>query len=153
LQNANALIRTLVGDRSFRIKAVDISDSDEFAESGEPNHFHFFNIYSRRWAETNATSLPGVKSVEIRADEEYDPARLSEQAEQSDAPNGPRCIVAHIGAGATVKQEVRIGRGALVAMGAAVIEDVPDGSVVGGVAPEVIYPVANAVVPRMNGGS
>jgi ubiquinone/menaquinone biosynthesis C-methylase UbiE len=91
---SEALIRTLVGDRSFRIKDVhgSNSDADEFAESGEPNSFHFFNIYSRRWVERNTKRLPGVKSVEIRVDEEYDPARLSEVAEQSGASDVTRML-------------------------------------------------------------
>jgi ubiquinone/menaquinone biosynthesis C-methylase UbiE len=44
------IIRTLIGDHTFRIKQV--FSPEEFDENGEPLHFHFHNIYSKSYFES-----------------------------------------------------------------------------------------------------
>jgi UDP-perosamine 4-acetyltransferase len=47
---------------------------------------------------------------------------------------------AHIGVGASVRQSLTIGRNAVVGVGAAVVTDVPDGAIVGGVPARELKP-------------
>ena len=56
----HVLVRTLVGERSFRIQEVRGS-GDEFDENGEPHDFAYFNIYSKGYIEFLLGSIPFVK--------------------------------------------------------------------------------------------
>ena len=91
------LIRTLVGDRSFRIQEVYSAathprtfpfplDQHEFDENGEPLSFHYYNIYARSWLETLIDQLPGVKSYSIVPDEEFEPSAIDREAQRENAP-------------------------------------------------------------------
>ncbi|NQW22649.1 MAG: class I SAM-dependent methyltransferase [SAR202 cluster bacterium] len=81
------LVRTLVGERSFRIQDVHGS-GDEFDETGEPIEFHYYNIYSKPYIEYLLANIPFVKSWQIVPDQAFDETRIAEAAtEQSDAPD------------------------------------------------------------------
>lgn len=84
------LLRTLVGERSFRIQEVyspethprrfrGASDEDEFDENGEPRYFHYFNIYSRAYIEKLLSKMPEVVDYEIFPDNFYDPDNISSE--------------------------------------------------------------------------
>jgi ubiquinone/menaquinone biosynthesis C-methylase UbiE len=78
------LIRTMVGEKSFRIKQVrewegDVAGHNDplFDAEGEPLNFHYFNIYSKKYVEWLCSTLPGAKPCTIEADSDFDPAALS----------------------------------------------------------------------------
>lgn len=76
------LIRTLIGDRSFRIQEVrspatkDFGGEEEFDENGAPKSFSYYNIYSTSYVEKLLASIPGVKSYSIVEDRTYNPDDL-----------------------------------------------------------------------------
>ncbi len=70
------LIRSLIGNRSFRIQEVQ-NKEPEFDENGEPTAFFFYNIYSENYIRSLASKLPRVRSIEIAPDTSF-----SEQAIQ-----------------------------------------------------------------------
>ena len=85
-----ALIRAMVGERSFRIQEVyspathpdafsGDPDEEEFDEHGEPKSFHYFNIYSRAYIEKLISKMPGVAGYRIYADEDFDVARIDSE--------------------------------------------------------------------------
>ena len=81
------LIRTLVGERSFRIQEVR-GLGDEFDETGMPRRFNFFNIYSRTYIEHLLRKMPHVEKWEITPDNDFDLQRIVEAgAEQPEADN------------------------------------------------------------------
>lgn len=75
------LIRTLVGDSSFRIQEVlkEKDGHESFDERGQPNLFHYFNIYGRDYVLHLLRSDPRVKSVKIIDDLEYDQQAIAKQ--------------------------------------------------------------------------
>lgn len=85
------LIRTLVGDRSFRIQEVRALD-DEFNEDGSPKSFNYFNIYSKTYIERLLSNMPDVNRWEIVPDNDFDPKLISANAEQSGLHNVTRMI-------------------------------------------------------------
>lgn len=86
------LLRTLVGERSFRIQEVR-GAGDEFDDQGEPRAFNYYNIYSRAYVDHLLASLPRVAGWEISPDRSFD-ARLIEQAaqDQGGAMNATRML-------------------------------------------------------------
>jgi len=86
------LIRTLVGDRSFRVQEVRGS-GDEFDEDGEPGDFAYYNIYSKSYVEFLLGNVPFVKSWQILPDRDFDKNRIEEaSAEQPDSHNATSII-------------------------------------------------------------
>jgi len=85
------LIRTLVGDRSFRIQEVPALD-EEFNEDGSPKSFNYFNIYSKAYIEHLLSGMPDVNGWEIVPDNDFDPKLISANAEQSRLHNVTRII-------------------------------------------------------------
>ena len=92
------LVRTLVGDRSFRILEVrsaatqDPTGDEEFDEHGEPRGFSYYNIYSTRYVSRVLTSLPRVRSHEIAPDADFDPASLDAAQSLHAAANKTRLV-------------------------------------------------------------
>jgi ubiquinone/menaquinone biosynthesis C-methylase UbiE len=84
------LIRTLVGERSFRIQNVN-SSGDEFDENGEPHEFHYFNIYSKTYTEYLLSQISVVRKWQIVADRDFDKDRIMEAAREQ--PNVPDVTV------------------------------------------------------------
>ena len=83
------LIRTLVGDRSFRIQEVHAGRGavEEFNESGEPQDFNFLSIYSKAYIGRILDNTPRVGSYSIAADTDIDPAHI--QASVAEYDNDP----------------------------------------------------------------
>lgn len=100
----HVLIRTLVGDRSFRVQEVHSPethprsfagalDEDEFDENGEPRGFAYYNIYSKSYISKLIARLPGISQCELIRDDQYDPLHLTAEAErESAAPNTTRMV-------------------------------------------------------------
>lgn len=99
----SVIVRTLVGERSFRIQDVynpvahpahfNSAHDLEFDDSGEPIAFHYYNIYSKVYIENLLRSDPNVKSVSIIPDTDFDPAKLSADAvERADVPDITRMM-------------------------------------------------------------
>ena len=95
------LIRTLVGDRSFRIQEVRTQenyptslvgepDQDDFDDNGEPRSFNFFNIYSKSYFEKLLSRIPDVESYHIAPDNMFDSASIDAVASGEAAPNATR---------------------------------------------------------------
>ena len=98
-----AILRTLIGDRSFRIQEVyspvthpksfqGWPDDDEFSENGEPRSFHFFNIYSQSYLEKLLSGMPDVKRHRIYPDRAFDPDRISAELSLDSPPDATRMI-------------------------------------------------------------
>lgn len=87
----HVLIRTLVGERSFRIQEVR-TQGDEFNEDGSPKSFNYYNIYSQAYIEYLLSSIPEVNKWEIVPDKDFDPKLISANAEQSELRNVTRMI-------------------------------------------------------------
>jgi ubiquinone/menaquinone biosynthesis C-methylase UbiE len=94
------LIRTLVGETSFRIKQVrewegmHTPEDSLFDEEGEPHRFHYFNIYSERYMRWLCERLTNVSRCSIEPDLDFDLAALTESQwpEQSKPPDLTRTI-------------------------------------------------------------
>ncbi|MFH1443899.1 MAG: class I SAM-dependent methyltransferase [Candidatus Peregrinibacteria bacterium] len=78
------LIRTLVGEKGFRIKQVgecekEVQGTEDplFEVDGEPLRFHYFNIYPERYMRWICSTLPGVVSCSIEQDQDFDPEALT----------------------------------------------------------------------------
>lgn len=73
------LVRTLIGNTSFRIKQVrewESKPSDElFDRDGEPYNYHYFNIYSKKYISDLLSNLR-VEHYEICEDRDYSPEAL-----------------------------------------------------------------------------
>ena len=66
------LIRSLFGDRSFRVQEVRRQDNrEEFDQNGEPLSFGFYNIYGRSYIEDLLSSNGAVKSWELTFDDRF----------------------------------------------------------------------------------
>lgn len=85
------VIRTLVGERPFLVKEVRGS-GDEFDSSGEPFSFNYYNIYSSAYLRTILQPLPGVRSVEIFQDRDFDPHLIEEAAKAYSSAENPTRI-------------------------------------------------------------
>jgi len=92
----NVLIRTLVGERSFRIQEVyspethprsfsDALGEDEFDEKGEPRSFHYYNIYSESYIAKLIARVPGISHWELVRDDQYNPQNLTAETERAGA--------------------------------------------------------------------
>jgi SAM-dependent methyltransferase len=90
----HVVVRTLVGERSFRIQDVQAATppGEEFDAEGEPRRWHYYNIYSKAYVEARIAALPGVASVEIRPDTDFSPERIQEAAGASRAPDSTRML-------------------------------------------------------------
>jgi ubiquinone/menaquinone biosynthesis C-methylase UbiE len=78
-----AIVRTLCGDRSFRIQDVKPqADGREFGADGEPAEFHYYNIYSRDYIKSVLSADSKVRSWEVAEDKDFDKARIEASAEE-----------------------------------------------------------------------
>ena len=96
------LVRTLVGETSFRIKQVrewqdqsdearsleDLSQDPVFDQSGEPREYHFFNIYSSKYISWLWSTLSDIVDFEIVPDRDYNPEALGADKWPSQAKPG-----------------------------------------------------------------
>jgi ubiquinone/menaquinone biosynthesis C-methylase UbiE len=87
------IIRTLCGERSFRIQDVrPQTDGREFSREGDPVAFYYYNIYSRDYMTYVLSSNPKAKSWEIAADTDFDKARIEESARDHAANNATQIV-------------------------------------------------------------
>lgn len=78
------LIRTMVGEKSFRIQQVrewekEVKGTEDplFDASGEPLRFHYFNIYSEKYIRWLCSTLPDAASCSIELDRDFNPEALT----------------------------------------------------------------------------
>jgi ubiquinone/menaquinone biosynthesis C-methylase UbiE len=89
----NLIVRTLCGDRSFRIQDVRPQpDGREFTAEGEPAAFYYYNIYSRDYVGFLLSSDPKAKSWDIVDDTEFDKRRIEESAKEHAEANATRIV-------------------------------------------------------------
>lgn len=95
------LIRTLIGDKSFRVQEVFSKDTwpfssvptkQEFDDSGEPVSFGFHNIYSRGYFESVVHRTDPNADIELIEDTFFDPDALNKSADFEGLPNATRHI-------------------------------------------------------------
>jgi ubiquinone/menaquinone biosynthesis C-methylase UbiE len=80
---SSIVIRSLIGDRSFRIQDLEIL-GDEFDSEGNPKQFHFYNIYSRDYFTHLLKGFPRVRSTRFVEDWEYEPAAIERSATENE---------------------------------------------------------------------
>jgi len=87
------IIRTLCGNRSFRIKDVITQDDGcEFLPGGEPITFYYYNIYSKSYVSYLLSANPKVQCWKISADYEFDKRRIEESAKEHTNINATQII-------------------------------------------------------------
>ncbi|MFH1478602.1 MAG: class I SAM-dependent methyltransferase [Candidatus Omnitrophota bacterium] len=87
----HVLIRTLIGERSFRIKEVR-GMGDEFKKDGSPKSFNYYNIYSKAYIDHMLSRLPGIRKWEIIADNDFDPKSISKDFKRGSLQNTTKMI-------------------------------------------------------------
>ena len=87
------LLRTLIGNRSFRIMEVhEQENGDEFNLDGSPKSYNFFNIYRKNYV-LNILSKIGIRNVEFVEDKDFKPEKIEAAAgEHADALSVTRMI-------------------------------------------------------------
>lgn len=68
------IIRTLVGNCSFRIKQI--VTPEQYGNDGEPLHYHYFNIYAEKYLSSLIAGLDRVESFRFAPDLDWHPANL-----------------------------------------------------------------------------
>ena len=68
------IIRTLIGNTSFRIKHI--KEPEKYNEDGEPEKFYFFNIYSEKYIQELIGSIKGVRSFSLEKDQDFNPDNI-----------------------------------------------------------------------------
>ena len=63
------VIRTLIGNASFKIKQV--QQPEAFDHNGEPVNFHYYNIYSEEYIKSLLNKENNIKKVEIFEDRDF----------------------------------------------------------------------------------
>lgn len=97
------LIRTLVGDQSYRIQRVDssavkpgsdINPVDEFADDGEPRSFAFYNIYARHYLDGVFARVTPDAKIEYLEDVWFSPEAIERSATKDwkSKPNPTRML-------------------------------------------------------------
>jgi len=94
-------IRTLIGEKSFRIQEVfskatwpfsEIPVEEEFDDSGEPVSFGFENIYSKEYFESVLRRANPQVDIEFMEDTFFDAEAINRSAETEGLPNATRAI-------------------------------------------------------------
>lgn len=70
------IIRTLIGKHSFRIKQI--NDPEEYDKNGEPEYYHFLNIYSESYIKSVLRTLQGVKKISLFFDSNFKPENIGD---------------------------------------------------------------------------
>lgn len=90
----HVLVRTLVGERSFRIQEVR-GTGDEFMDDGVPREFNHYNIYSAPYVRRVLKGIGRVQAIEIAEDRDFDPVRI--QAAAAEQPLAANVTTMHAG--------------------------------------------------------
>jgi hypothetical protein len=86
-------VRTLCGDRSFRIQDVRPQPCGrEFGADGEPAAFYYYNIYSRDYMKSLLSENSKVTSSDIVEDKDFDKARIEASAADHAENNASRIV-------------------------------------------------------------
>jgi ubiquinone/menaquinone biosynthesis C-methylase UbiE len=96
------LLRTLIGERSFRVQEVyssaffhgsDVSPENEFTDDGEPRSFAHLNIYSRRYFDAVVKRIAPATTAEYIEDNFFDPAAIEHSGTgEWENPNPTRIV-------------------------------------------------------------
>lgn len=95
------LLRTLIGERSFRIQEVysaathpscEVPVEREFADDGEPVSFGYQNIYSKRYIYGVLRRAAPASTIEFLEDRFFDGDAINRSAESEGLPNPTRVI-------------------------------------------------------------
>ena len=93
------LIRTLIGDRSFRVQEVfskdtwpfsDVPTESEFDDSGEPISVGYENIYSRGYFEGTVNRCNPNAEIQVIEDTFFDADAVNHSADTEGLPNATR---------------------------------------------------------------
>lgn len=71
------LIRMLIADASYVVKRVTPEhDGNDFDLHGNPQSFHYLNIYSQAYVAKQLTSEPRVKNIRFELDKDFNAAKI-----------------------------------------------------------------------------
>ena len=83
------IVRTFVGERSFRIQevhpAAGYDPADEFEADGEPRNPNYYNIYSRAYVTHLLQGNPAVRRFRFLPDRDFDRRALMADAQRRGA--------------------------------------------------------------------
>lgn len=68
------IVRTLIGNTSFRIKQV--NQPEKYDKNGDPVNFHFFNIYSQAFIENILNKMHTIKRYSFLRDKNFNPRNI-----------------------------------------------------------------------------
>jgi len=68
------IVRTLIGNTSFRIKHI--LQPESYSEDGEPISYYYFNIYSHEYIASLVKLLTNVKEFKITKDDDFDSVNI-----------------------------------------------------------------------------
>jgi ubiquinone/menaquinone biosynthesis C-methylase UbiE len=74
------IVRALVGNRSFRIK--DVNKPEIFDKDGEPENFHYYNVYSSEYVGKLLSNIPRVRRYKIIKDTNFSPRSITRAASE-----------------------------------------------------------------------
>lgn len=95
------MVRTLIGDRSFKVQEVysdatwpfsDVPVAQEFDDDGEPTSFGYENIYSEPYFRSVISRVKPNAEVKIFLDTNFDAEAINRSADTEGLPNATRVI-------------------------------------------------------------
>ena len=86
------IVRTLIGDRSFEVKACDEETAENFSDDGSLQKFHYFNIYSEEVVRGLLAEIPEVESSTIELDRDFDPVAIEAARKHSNKANATSLV-------------------------------------------------------------
>ena len=95
------LVRTMIGERSFRIQEVlsqptwaytDVRAEEEFDDNGEPRAFSYENIYSREYFSAVVRQHAPEASITYLDDDQFQSQNIQQSADTEGLPNATRII-------------------------------------------------------------
>ncbi len=95
------LVRTMIGERSFRIQEVlskptwsytDVRAEEEFDDNGEPRAFSYENIYSREYFSAVVRRYAPEASITYLDDDQFQSQNIQQSADTEGLPNATRII-------------------------------------------------------------
>jgi len=81
------IVRTLIGTRSFQVRACDEETASNFTGDCDLKKFHFFNIYSEDVIRGMLSDIPDIVSVTIEPDRDFDPVAIEAAREHGNSHN------------------------------------------------------------------
>jgi len=84
------VIRTLIGNSSFRIKHI--IDSEIYDLNGEPENYYYYNIYSESYITTLLRSNVSIKKFVFEIDNEFDQMNIGTEEYKKSGKEVPKNI-------------------------------------------------------------